>query len=144
MTTIASSRKRSGGKSPFLWLVVVVLLLAAMLSVLFQQVRQIPLPGNRGSVGVRYNAHAEDEHPEAHTVRKACEQRTEFLYKYLYESGKYAFICRLPDDKWGMMIIKKAQDFWEEVTSFIPKDGSKWAVQQYVEKFATPFKGLLP
>jgi hypothetical protein len=145
-TTIASSKKTRGGKSPLLLVVIVLVLavLAAMLPTLLQQqpTHSIPLPGGRGNVRVHYNPHALRGHPEAPLVRLGCESGPEMIFKHRGED-KFAFLC-FTEKGWGIMIVQKIKGVWEEINSFIPKDGTKEAVRRYLDGFATPFKGLLP
>jgi hypothetical protein len=126
--------------------VVVVLALAALAALLpallQQQLVNIPLPGGRGNVGVHYNSHALRGHPEAPLVRVGCESGPEMIFKYRGED-KFFFLCST-EKGWGIMIVQKIKGVWEEINSFIPKDGTKEAVLRYLDGFATPFKGLLP
>ena len=142
-TTMTASKK--AGCTPVLLLVAVaaVLVLAALLSglLLQQQTRTIPLPGGRGSVDVRYNDHALS-HSEAPLVRLGCESGPEMIFKYRLED-KFSFLC-FTEKGWGIMVVQKVKGVWEEINSFIPKDGTKQAVLRYLDGLATPFKGLLP
>jgi len=53
-------------------------------------------------------------------------------------------MCQLDDARWGMQAIIKVGDVWHEKTAFIRGDGTWQALTEYLQRFATPYKGLLP
>ena len=55
-------------------------------------------------------------------------------------------LCQLPDGRWGIREFIKDQvnKRWNEITAFVPKDGSRSAVIDYLTRSGTRFKGPLP
>lgn len=96
-------------------------------------------------VEVKYNRHAIEEHgSEAESVRRGCEKNGSTMTFKKKDEERYMFLCQLEDGRYGIQIIEKINDLWQEVSSFVPKDGSLAAVRDYVLRFATRFTGKLP
>jgi hypothetical protein len=92
--------------------------------------------------GVIYSAHAVVQHgSEAVAVRKCLDSNGPMMtFKHKSEPIWY-LLCKLNDGRFGIQAVLKSG---HEKTAFIPRDGSFKQVMDYIESFATRFKGALP
>jgi hypothetical protein len=61
------------------------------------------------------------------------------------QGNRFHLLCQLPDGRWGDMVVQKVDGVWQEITSFVPKDGSWAQVRAYLTNGGgTPYKGALP
>lgn len=106
-------------------------------------------------VQVVYRDHAVNKHAgEALATRAACDQNgvyRRYRSRSPYEQNKFYDVCRLPDGRYGVRIIRAlcrvaetGEIVVEEATSFIPGDGvtkGTWAtVKAYVTAKAVPYR----
>ena len=93
-------------------------------------------------------AHAVRRHgAEAVAVRQCMDNSGPALvFRDKHFADKLYLLCQLePDqDKWGLQIVRKAGRGWQEVTSFIPKNGTLARVVEYVSRSATFLPGGVP
>jgi putative hemolysin len=88
--------------------------------------------------------HAVKRHgDDALAVRQCVSSGHTLNYLARREQNKYYLLCQLPDGRWGLQIVKKLGKVLQEVTSFIPGDGSWDEASQYVERLATRYRGGL-
>jgi len=59
----------------------------------------------------------------------------------LLQEDLFFLLCQLEDGRWGVQLVTESGD---EVTSFVPKDGTLSRVLQYLRRQGTPFKQPLP
>jgi len=98
-----------------------------------------------GVMGFTYAAsnHAETTHVwDAQKIMKCLNDNGPHL-KMVFRSkdNKFYFPCLLPDGRIGMGIFDK---FGNNISAYIPKDGTWAAVRKYIEERATHFTGRIP
>jgi hypothetical protein len=102
-----------------------------------------------GAVAVKSSQHAEQKHgTEALAIRQSCDNRgPEQVWRDRGDKNKYFQVCRLPDGRLGVRIIKCSRGIWTEVTSFVPSgtlgDGTSARMHEYLQGKATKFRGSL-
>lgn len=93
--------------------------------------------------GIRNHRHAVERHglAEVSQIRQRCQTPgPEQVFKK-HQDDRYFLLCRLDDGRYGVQIVDADGD---EITSFVPHDGSLARVLQYLRQQGTPFKGPLP
>ncbi|HFC08423.1 MAG TPA: hypothetical protein ENJ54_01010 [Chloroflexi bacterium] len=89
--------------------------------------------------------HAVERHgSEAIAIRQCVQNGSSIRRFWRLRNGRYAVMCKLPDGKWGIEIFERLRQKWQEVTAFVPRDGSAEAVQRYLWQRGTPTKPFLP
>jgi hypothetical protein len=126
-------------------LVAVLLFLLAsvafQISISTQQVINIvPLP--------EYTRHRHTEkHPEANEVRECTERGdSNLMFRHKAFENRFAWLCQLPDGRWGIHILELVGDTWEEVTAFV-RDQAKTSGEmvEYLRRtLFTRYNGPLP
>ena len=93
-------------------------------------------------------SHAIERHgADAVAIRKCLQDKGPLkVFKSTVEEGVFYQICKLPDERIGLQVVKWAKDLgqWVEKTAFVRGDGSLKAVLDYLSKFSTPYNGPLP
>lgn len=97
------------------------------------------------AITVIVHAHAVQRHgTDAENIRKCLNDKGPYqVWKAMGEDTFYR-ICQLDDSRWGLQAILKVGEVWHEKTAFIPKDGTWKALTEYLQRFATVYKGTLP
>lgn len=142
-----------------LFLLFLAAFLAASVSLAEPETLQAPALARTATaeagVQVIYRDHAVNKHKgEALATRDACEQNgvyRRFRSRSPYEQNKFYEVCRLPDGRYGLRIIRAlcrvaetGDIVVEEATSFIPGAGptkGTWATMKaYVTAKGTPYR----
>lgn len=125
-------------------LIALLLLLLASTAIQFSSATQLavyvaPLPA------YTRQSHAE-RHPEAYEVRE-CTERGDaiMLFRHRENPNRFAWLCQLPDGRWGIHVLEKVGETWEEITAFV-RDQAQTAgdAVQYLLKAFSRFTGPLP
>ena len=88
-----------------------------------------------------------EAHPEANAVRACTENgNSTMTFKHLEFNNRYAWLCQLPDGSWGIHVLEKVGDAWEEVTAFVREQAraSNDATAYLRSTGFTTFSGPLP
>jgi len=101
--------------------------------------------GAGGGVAVAPSQHAIERHGAAVNAIRRCVQDSNSIRRFWrLRNGRLAVMCKLPDGRWGIEILERLRNRWQEVTAFVPRDGSAEAVQRYLWQRGTPAKPFLP
>lgn len=102
--------------------------------------------GAGGGVAVAPSQHAIERHgaAEVNAIRRCVQDSNSIRRFWRLRNGRLAVMCKLPDGRWGIEILERLRNRWQEVTAFVPRDGSAEAVQRYLWQRGTPAKPFLP
>jgi hypothetical protein len=74
---------------------------------------------------VIYGAHAADRHgDDALAIRRCLERNGPYQVWYDRRAGRWFFLCRLPDGRWGTWIAEKISGVFHEVTAYVKRQGT--------------------
>src|SRR4051812_47900416 len=97
------------------------------------------------ALAVTTAAHAVQRHgDDAIAVRNCVSNNPTINYRDLKDPSRFLLLCQLPDGRWGLQVVTKIRRTLQEVTAYIPKDGSWGEVSNFVLRNAIRFKGPLP
>jgi Flp pilus assembly pilin Flp len=114
-------------------------LLVAALAVLIVAVLVVGMPQ------VQPNLHAVLRHgDEALAIRRCLENKGPQQVWKKFGSERFILVCKLDDGRLGIQIVQKVKEKWEEITAFIPENGTPTQVRAYLMKYATKWNGALP
>lgn len=116
MSAYASTYERPANPGRFLFVLVLALALAGIAYMVVQ-------------------GHAVANHGKDALAVRDCLNKNGPAFTFQRPSDGYEFrLCQLPDNRWGLQIVKWAADLGDqlEVTSFVPKDGSWTKVIEYL------------
>jgi len=94
--------------------------------------------------------HGLKKHVEAQDIQDSCNQNGPIqTWKDSYEKGKFYFLCKLDEskygtNKYGIIPVIKDGATWIGKTAFSPKGGTWNEVLNYLMNTATRFNGILP
>lgn len=104
-----------------------------------------------GAVSVKNGRHAVQKHGwEATAIRQACDGDGPvqvWKSSSSRQKDKFFQVCRLPDGRLGIRIIRCASGVWHEITSFVPNgptgNGTMARIIEYLSPKATPYRQSL-
>ena len=97
------------------------------------------------AINVQPSQHAVERHgTDALAIRNCLDSNgpTE-VWRHKTEKDKFIEICQLDDGRWGMRIIRKAEEKFYEITCFCRDNPTYNAITRYLGRFSTRYKGGL-
>jgi hypothetical protein len=86
--------------------------------------------------------HGLTKHAEASAIQDSCNKSIYQVWRDKYER-KYYYLCKLQNDKWGIIpvIISSTSEIWK--TAFSPGNGCWADTFRYLSNTATKFTGVV-
>lgn len=94
---------------------------------------------------ISLNTHALERHgSDAVEIRRCInEQGAQQVWKKT-GSDRWLLLCQLLDNRWGIQIVQKIGDKYEEITAFVRENGDWNTTRDYLIRQATKWRGGLP
>ncbi len=95
----------------------------------------------------KYTPHEHAEwHSEAADVRTCTENgKSVMTFRGKRFSNRFAWLCQLPDGRWGVHVLEKVGEKWQEITAFVIGGAvTSGGAVEYLLRQYTKFTGLLP